>query len=173
MGIWEIRTAVGKKYRPVLPIHLFISSHFHMHKLSPTEGPTFESTYYKWFLTWGETRHRTTVCEQDPTTGCQRRQHDVQTAQQDTQTDSGLTEVSVWVRVSGQESEGNLPDLWPALPFLTQMSSWTPQFRSPPGNTMQFQWTTVMSKDKQENTLKHEYTHLTQGDNNNVVCVGG
>lgn len=62
MGIWEIRTAVGKKYSPVLPIHLFISSHFHMHKLPPTEGPTFKSAYFKWFLTWEETGHRTTVC---------------------------------------------------------------------------------------------------------------
>lgn len=32
-------------------------------------------------------------------------------------------------------------DLQRPLPFLTQISSWTPQLRSPPGNrTVQFQW---------------------------------
>lgn len=63
------------------------------------------------------------------------------------------------IRVSGQRSEVNLPEHWPALPFLTQMSSWTPQFRSPPGKIMQFQWATLWwRKDKHEHTLQYEDT---------------
>lgn len=63
------------------------------------------------------------------------------------------TTISAWVKVSGWASEVNLPELWPTLPFLTQMSSWTPQFRSPPGKTMQFQWATLWWREDDTNNM--------------------
>lgn len=49
-------------------------------------------------------------------------------------------------------SKVNLPELWSALPFLTQISSCTPQLRSPPGKTMQFQWATPRWREHKTKT---------------------
>lgn len=64
----------------------------------------------------------------------------------------------VGVGDAARGSQVDLPELWSALPFLTQISSCTPQFRSPPGKTMQFVWATPRWRKQKRhgNAFKHD-----------------